>query len=158
MGDAGVRAFDQSNDEPVMVVNSTCGGEEGLGNSCSIGGGISSIDVSWSGFNGLFSHNHAIGTGGNPAEAGTPGGGSGGAISNDGDTMTLSLCGVSITDNDVLQHGSAIFFVSNNHTGNIVIGQSTVTHNVGGSWYTPHPQISAHDDTPITVTNSTIED
>ena len=32
----------------------------------------------------LFSHNRAIGEGGNPAEEGTPGGGSGGAIYNDG--------------------------------------------------------------------------
>ena len=37
--------------------------------------------------------------GGNPAQAGTPGGGSGGAIYNDGNTMTLSLCGTTITDN-----------------------------------------------------------
>jgi len=27
----------------------------------------------------------------------------------------------------------------------------------GGSWYPTYPQISGHDDTPITVTDSTIE-
>ena len=33
----------------------------------------------------------AIGDGANPAESGTPGGGSGGAIYNDGNTFTLTL-------------------------------------------------------------------
>jgi hypothetical protein len=47
--------------------------------------------------------------------------------------------------------------VTNNHTGNIVIDQATITNNIGGTWYTQYPQISAHDDTPITVTSSTIE-
>jgi len=46
--------------------------------------------VSWSIYNSLFSHNQAIGNGGNPAESGTLGGGSGGAIYNDGNTMTLA--------------------------------------------------------------------
>ncbi len=32
-----------------------------------------------------------------------------------------------------------------------------ITHNTGGTWYTQYPQISAHDDAPITVTDSTIE-
>lgn len=157
VGGAGVRVFDQFEDQPVYVVNSTFGGAEGFGNSCSNGGGISSIGVSWSIYNSLFSHNRAIGNGGNPAEAGTPGGGSGGAIYNDGNEMTLSLCGVSITDNEVVQHGSAIFFVSNDHTGDIQIDRSVITRNLGGSWYTQYPQISAHDDTPIAVTDSTIE-
>ena len=34
---------------------------------------------------------------------------------------------------------------------------TTITRNVGGSWYTQYPMISAHDDTPIMVTSSTIE-
>jgi hypothetical protein len=157
VGGAGVRAFDQFDDQPVYVVNTTFGGAEGFGNTCSNGGGISSIGVSWSIYNSVFSHNHAIGDGGNPPQNGTPGGGSGGAIYNDGNEMTLSLCGTAIHDNDVTTHGSAIFFVTNNHTGNIEIDQSTITNNVGGSWYTQYPQISAHDDTPITVTRSTIQ-
>ncbi len=36
---------------------------------------------------GSTSHNNAIGHGANPAEPGTPGGGSGGAIYNDGNTL-----------------------------------------------------------------------
>ena len=157
VGGAGVRAFDQSEDQPIYVVNSTFGGAAGFGNTCSNGGGLSSIGVSWTILNSRFSHNRAIGTGGNPPQGDSPGGGSGGAIYNDGNEMTLSLCGTEITDNEVVQHGSAIFFVSNNHTGDVRIDRSTITRNQGGSWYPRYPQISAHDDTPITVTDSTIE-
>jgi hypothetical protein len=148
-------ACSTSTDLPVYVVNSTFGGAEGFGNTCSNGGGLSSIGVSWTIINSLFSHNHAIGNGGNPAQPGTPGGGSGGAIYNDGNTMTLSLCGVRIEHNEVNTHGSAIFFVSNDHSGDIRIDRSVITNNVGGSWYPTYPQISGHDDTPIAVTDST---
>ncbi len=157
VGGAGVRAFDQSGDQPIHVVNSTFGGAEGFGNTCSNGGGISSIGVSWSVYNSRFSHNHAIGNGGNPAEDGTPGGGSGGAIYNDGNTMTLSLSCVAIRQNSVVQHGSAIFFVTNDHTGDIRIERSVITGNTGGSWYPLYPQISCHDDTQIEVVDSVIE-
>ncbi len=157
VGGAAVRVFSQYEGLPVYVVNSTFGGAEGYGNTCSNGGGVSSIGVSWSIYNTLFSHNDAIGNGGNPSQPGTPGGGSGGAIYNDGNTMTLSLCGVAIRHNEVVQHGSAIFFVSNDHSGNIVIDQSEITNNTGGSWYPIWPQISCHDDTPITVTDSVIQ-
>jgi hypothetical protein len=157
VGGAGIRVFDQYQGLPVYVVNATFGGAMGFGNTCSNGGGISSIGVSWSIYNSLFSHNHAIGKGGNPAQTGTSGGGSGGAIYNDGNLMTLSLCGVAIHENDVVQHGSAIFFVSNNHTGDIKIDKSNISKNIGGSWYTQYPQISAHDDTRIVVTDSVVQ-
>ena len=52
--------------------------------------------------------------------------------------------------------GSAIFFVSNNDTGNIVIDSSVIINNIGGSWYSKYLQISANDKTPITVTSSTV--
>lgn len=157
LGGAGVRVFSQYNGLPVYVVNSTFGGKDGYGNTCSNGGGISSIGVSWTIINSLLSYNHAIGNGGNPAGVGTPGGGSGGAIYNDGNEMTLSVCGTRIEYNEVSSFGSAIFFVSNNHTGDIKIDKSNITHNIGGSWYPTRPQISNHDDTPVVVTNSTIE-
>ena len=148
---------DRFQDQPVYVVNSTFGGDAEHGNACSNGGGVSSIGVSWTIINSLFSYNRAIGNGGNPAQDGTPGGGSGGAIYNDGNTMTLSLCGTRIEHNEVTTHGSAIFFVSNDHSGDIRIDRSVITNNVGGSWYPILPQISCHDDTPIDVVDSTIE-
>lgn len=146
VGGAGIRVFDQYQDAPVYIVNSTFGGAEELGNVCSNGGGISSIGVSWTIINSLFSHNRAIGEGGNPAREGTPGGGSGGAIYNDGNTITLSLCGTRIEHNSVNAHGSAIFFISNNHTGTLRIEKSVLRNNEGGSWYAL-PGISMHDST-----------
>ena len=104
----------------------------------------------------LYGYSVAIGDGANPAAAGTPGGGSGGAIYNDGNTMTLSMCGTKIEHNDVVQHGSGIFFVTNDHSGNIVVDRSVISKNTGGSWYAIYPQISCHDDTDIAVTESTI--
>ena len=156
VGGAGVRVFSQYEGLPVYVVNSRFGGASGNGNTCSNGGGISSIGVSWTILNSTFWNNRAIGNGGNPAEPGTPGGGSGGAIYNDGNTMTLSLCGSRIEFNEVNAYGSAIFFVSNDHSGDIVIDRSVITDNIGGSWYPTYPQISNHSDTPITVSTSII--
>lgn len=158
IGGAAVRVFDQSEQKPVYVVNSTFGGATGgFGNVCSNGGGVSSIGVSWTIINSLFSYNQAIGNGANPADPGTPGGGSGGGIYNDGNTMTLSLCGTLIEENTVNAHGAAVFFVTNDHSGNIVINDSKIWHNHGGSWYA-QPGISMHDDTQIEINNSTLED
>jgi hypothetical protein len=158
VGGAAVRVFSQYENLPVYVVNTTFGGEDGYGGQGSNGGGISSIGVSWTIINSLFSYNHAVGEGGNPPEGETEGGGSGGGIYNDGNEMTLSLCGVLIEHNQVNAYGSAIFFVSNNHTGNIVIRDSILRENTGGGWNRDgFPGISAHDDTPIDAQNSTFE-
>ena len=156
VGGGAIRVFSQYNGQPVYVVNSTFGGDSGYGNVACNGGGISSIGVSWTLINCLFTHNKAIGNGGNPAQAGTIGGGSGGAIYNDGDLMTLSLCGCRIEYNQVNAFGSAIFFVTNNHTGNIVIQNSVIRNNIGGSWYTL-PGISMHPDTRVDTVGSVIE-
>ena len=85
----------------MYIVNSTFGGAQGYGNFGSNGGAVSSIGVSWTIINCLFSYNRAIGNGGNPAQSGTNGGGSGGAIYNDGNTMTLTILGTLIEKNKV---------------------------------------------------------
>ena len=72
--------------------------------------------------------------------------------------MTLDLCGTRIEHNEVIQHGSAIFFVTNDHSGDVRIDSSHIRDNLGGSWYPTYPQISAHDDTPIVVSRSVIGD
>jgi hypothetical protein len=156
VGGAALRVFDQYDDQPVYVVSSTFGGGEGLGNECSNGGGISSIGVSWRIVDSVFSHNRAVGNGGNPAESGTPGGGSGGAIYSDGGTLSLSVCGTRIEDNDVNAYGSAIFFVSNNHQGTLRIEGSTIRNNTGGGWNVL-PGISMHEDTEQITIDSLIE-
>jgi hypothetical protein len=155
-GGGALRVLQQYNGLPANLVNCTFGGQDGYGNSGSNGGGISSIGVSWSIYNSVFSYNSAIGDGGNPAKSGTPGGGSGGAIYNDGNEMTLSLCGTLLEHNQVKSFGDAIFFVSNNHTGDIKIKDSTIRDNCGGSWNPTYPSISNHDDTPIDVQGSQI--
>jgi hypothetical protein len=156
VGGAAIRVFSQYQGLPVYVVNSTFGGDPALANRGSNGGGISSIGVSWALINCLFSYNQAIGNGGNPATSGTPGGGSGGAIYNDGDTMTLSLCGCLLKYNQVNAFGSAIFFVSDSHTGTLDISTSTISNNAGGSWYTL-PGISMFPDTKQNIVNSVIQ-
>jgi hypothetical protein len=158
VGGGAIRVFDQYQDLPVYLVNSTFGGLDGYGNVGSNGGAISSIGVSWTIINSLFSYNSAVGFGANPAQSGTPGGGSGGAIYNDGNTMTLTILGTRIEHNQVNEHGSAIFFVSNDHTGNMVIDDSVIVNNFGGSWYPSYDGISMHGDTLITVTDSVIQD
>jgi hypothetical protein len=157
VGGAAIQVFSQYEGRPVYVVQSTFGGPDARSNACSNGGAISSIGVSWTILNSLFSYNHAIGHGANPAQAGTPGGGSGGAIYNDGNFMTLSLCGTLIEKNEVNAHGSGIFFVTNDHSGILHIDASVIHHNIGGSWYTL-PNISMHDDTRREISNSVIEE
>lgn len=156
VGGGAIRVFSQYQGLPVYLVNCTFGGADGFGNTGANGGAISSIGVSWTIINCLFSYNHAVGNGGNPAQSGTVGGGSGGAIYNDGNTMTLALYGCKIENNYVNAIGSAIFFVTNDHTGNIHIENSVIRNNIGGSWYTL-PGISMHSDTKIDVVNSEIK-
>jgi hypothetical protein len=158
VGGAAIRVFSQYNDNPVYVVHSTFGGRDDLGNVCSNGGGISSIGVSWTIINSLFSYNRAIGNGGNPAESGTPGGGSGGAIYNDGNTITLSVFGTRIAHNEVNAYGSAIFFVSNNHDGTLQIQDAVIRDNINhsGSPWEILPGISGHSDTTLIVDDDSI--
>ncbi len=158
VGGAAVRTLSQYNTLPVYVVNSTFGGQAGLGGVCSNGGGLSSIGVSYTVINSLFSDNKAIGNGANPAKPGTPGGGSGGAIYNDGNTYTLSLCGVKMTNNTANEGGGAIFFVSNNLTGNLIIKDSVLSNNPSAGFETKgFPGIFYLGQGPIQVTNSTIQ-
>jgi hypothetical protein len=129
LGGAAVRVLDQYQDLPVYVVHSTFGGAKGLGGRCSNGGALSSIGVSWVVLNSVISHNRAIGRGANPARAGTPGGGSGGGIYNDGNTVSLTVAGTLMARNRAREGGGAIFFVSNDRTGTLTLDHSVLRHN-----------------------------
>ena len=83
-------------------------------------------------------------------------GGNGGAIYNDGNTMHLRLCGTRIENNHANAFGSAIFFVSNDHSGDVSIEKSIIRNNPNDSGWERHPGISAHDDTPIDVDDTTV--
>lgn len=155
VGGGAVRVFSQYRSLPVHVVNSTFG-EPGEGNVASNGGALSSIGVNWSIWNSVFEGNEAVGNGGNPQDKGTPGGGSGGAVYNDGNTLTLSICGSRFEKNKVNAFGAAIFFVSNNHDGLVRMTDSRVSGNIGGSWHTL-PGIAMHADTRTEIVRSVLE-
>ena len=159
VGGAAVRVFSQYQGLPVYVVNSTFGGGEGYGNVCSNGGGLSSIGVSFTVINSLFTHNLAIGNGANPAQGGTPGGGSGGAIYNDGNTFTLTVIDTVIEDNHANEGGGAIFYVSNDRSGTLRIEDSTLRRNPSDGFETNgFPGIFYLGNGPIQVVNSIIEE
>jgi hypothetical protein len=129
LGGAAIRALSQSDNLPVYIVDSTFGGAPGQGGVCSNGGALSSIGVSWVVLNSVMTYNSAIGDGANPAQAGTPGGGSGGAIYTDGDQYTVTIDGSIIEDNKAKEGGGALFFVSDDKTGTLSIEGSTLRDN-----------------------------
>jgi hypothetical protein len=158
VGGAAVRAFEQYNGLPLYVVNSTFGGKDGMGNTCSNGGGLSSIGVSYTVINSLFSYNAAIGSGANPAQAGTAGGGSGGAIYNDGNTFTLTICGTNIANNTANEGGGAIFFVSNDRSGSLIIQDSVLSNNPSKAFETQgYPGIFVLAKGNPQISNSTLQ-
>ncbi len=124
LGGAAVRVLSQYQTLPVYVVHSTFGGTADLGNFGANGGALSSIGVSWTVINSLFTHNRATGHGANSGN-----GGNGGAIYNDGNTYTLNVCGSRFTDNVANEGGGAIFYVSNDETGTLIVNDSYLVGN-----------------------------
>jgi hypothetical protein len=132
VGGGAVRALSQYRGLPVQVADSTF-----TGNMCSNGGALSSIGVSWNVTRSRFTRNRAIGRGANPARRGTPGGGSGGAIYNDGNRFTLRISDSRLTGNHAAEGGGAVFFVSNDRTGTMVIIDSVLRGNPSDGFQTP---------------------
>jgi hypothetical protein len=158
VGGGAIRVLDQSKGQPVYVVDSTFGGSDALGNIASNGAALSSIGVSYTVVRSTMTFNKAIGNGANPAKSGTPGGGSGGAIYNDGNTYTLTICSSTITDNTANEGGGAIFFVSNDRTGSMLIEHSHLARNPSKGFETPgFKGIFVEAKAPPTVVDSTIE-
>jgi hypothetical protein len=137
LGGAALRVLSQSKGLPVYIVGSTFGGAAGQGGTCANGGALSSIGVSWLVLNSVFSYNIAIGRGANPARAGTPGGGSGGAIYTDGNRFTVRVAGTIMENNHANEGGGAIFFVSNDRTGSLAFEASTLRRNPSDGFETP---------------------
>lgn len=156
VGGGAVRVFSQHDGQPVYVINSTFGGSPAFANECANGGAISSIGVSWTIINSLFTYNEAIGKG---ANGGNPGGGNGGAIYNDGNQMTLRVLGSRVENNHAREGGGGIFFVSNNLTGNLVIEASALRANPSDEFETAgFPGIFYLGDGPPQVSGSIIQD
>jgi predicted outer membrane repeat protein len=131
LGGGAVRALSQYDDLPVYVV-----GSRFTDNVCSNGAALSSIGVSWTVLNSSFVDNRAIGSGANPAQSGTRGGGSGGAIYNDGDQMVLTIADSVFTGNRANEGGGAIFFVSDDRAGTMTIRDSTLKDNPNAGFHT----------------------
>ena len=159
LGGAGVRVFVSSPQAPVYITHSTFGGGTTYANSCSNGGAISGLGTSFSIYNSLITYNQAVGYGANPARQGTPGGGSGGGIYQDGDTYDLTMCGNRIAHNHAKEGGGASFFVSNTLTGTMSITDSALFDNPNDRFYTdglPGIFILAKPGQPV-IKNSRIE-
>jgi hypothetical protein len=124
VGGGAIRVLDQHRDRPVLVRSSGF-----VGGRCSNGAALSSIGVSWRVVGSTFIDNRAVGRGANPARAGTPGGGSGGAIYLDGNAIHLTVEDSDLGDNRAREGGGAIFFVSNDRTGTLTITGSRLTDN-----------------------------
>ena len=131
LGGGAVRALSQFHGRPVTVVRSTF--RRGL---CSNGAALSSIGVSWSVYNSVFTRNRAIGRGANPARPGAPGGGSGGAVYADGNDFRVLIAGTRMTRNHAREGGGAIFFVSNDRTGVLEIRSSVLLRNPSDGFQT----------------------
>ncbi|MFC6090791.1 hypothetical protein [Saccharothrix lopnurensis] len=132
LGGGALRVLGQHRGGPVFVVDSTFDG-----GTCANGGALSGIGVSWVVLNSVLRGNSAVGRGANPARAGTPGGGSGGAIYADGNAFDLRIAGSVVEDNRANEGGGAVFFVSNDRTGTMSVEGSTLRRNPSAGFETP---------------------
>jgi hypothetical protein len=153
LGGAAIRALQQWHNLPVAITHDTF-----RGGRCANGSALSSIGVSWTVRDSTFTNNRAIGHGANPAKAGSPGGGSGGAIYTDGDHYVVLIENSTMSDNRAREGGGAIIFVSDDGSGRMAIRNSTLRNNPSHRFWTrPYPGIfylSSHH--PLRVVNSTI--
>jgi len=127
LGGAAIRAYGMYTGSPVYITNDTF-----TGNTCSNGAALSGLYANFDVTNSLLTGNKAIGWGANPAQSGTPGGGSGGAIYTDGDQYNLTIDGTVMRDNSAREGGGAIFFVVDADGGTLRIEYSTLEDNPSG--------------------------
>lgn len=124
---------------PATVVNSVFSD-----NSAANGGAIGGIMVSYTIVNSVFTGNRATGHGMNPAQAGTFGGGLGGAIYNDGNSYALNICGSVFSANKANELGSgAIFMVANDLRGELIIDKTSFSGNSAEGGVQTNPGIYA---------------
>jgi hypothetical protein len=152
-----IYTFNQAT-QPVYVASSTFDSNSGCN-----GGALGSIGTSWTILNSVFSNNTTLGNGENPAQSGTPGGGLGGAIYNDGNSYSLTICGTNLTTNTAADLGAgSIFQVVDDLKGQLAIDQATFTgnSNTGSVQSSTHPSIyvEAMDkagNAGVSITNTT---
>jgi hypothetical protein len=153
LGGGAIRAYGMDMSTPVYLTKDTF-----RGNECSNGGAVSGLYANFVVIDSLLSGNKAIGWGQNPAQSGTPGGGSGGAIYTDGDTYNLVIDGTAMRHNSAREGGGAIFCVVDNDQGALTIEQAVLHQNPSGQFQDApgiFDSLNGHDVQP-TVIDSTI--
>ncbi len=149
LGGGAIRALAQYKNRPVYITSDTF-----RGGRCSNGGALSSISVRWDILNSLFTGNKAVGWGANPAAAGTPGGGSGGAIYLDGTDDNVLIAGTVMHGNTAREGGGAIFDVVDSGRGSLTLNESHLHSDRSGEFQT-FPGIyynrDGHDGPPIMI-------
>lgn len=152
LGGGAIRAISQYKGSPIYITSDTF-----FDGSCSNGGALSSIGSNWDVINSVLTGNKAIGWGANPAQPGTSGGGSGGAIYNDGDNYDLLIAGSVIRNNTAREGGGAVFFVVDNMRGTLTINSSTIGGNPNEKFFTAgYPGIFYHSSGHPIVVDSKI--
>jgi hypothetical protein len=131
LGGGAIRALAQYKNRPVYITRDSFSGGR-----CSNGGALSSIDVQWQVLDSVFASNAAVGWGANPAASGTPGGGSGGAIYNDGSDYDTFVAGTIMRNNTAREGGGAVFYVVDSGWGKLTFDQSDLHHNTSGEFQT----------------------
>ena len=149
LGGGAIRALAQYQHRPVYITSDTFSGGR-----CSNGAALSSISVQWDVLNSIFTGNQATGWGANPASAGTPGGGSGGTIYNDGTDYNTLIAGTIMRNNTAPEGGGAIFYVVDSGWGKLTLNQSHLHHNPSGQFQTfpgIYDDIDGHDGPPVMI-------
>ena len=152
LGGGAIRAVGMYPASPVYITGDTF-----TGNSCSNGGALSGLFAQFDVINSLLTGNKAIGWGANPAQSGTPGGGSGGAIYTDGTGYNLSVTGTVLRDNTAREGGGGIFFVVNSGGGTLQIESSTLQGNPSGAFQNApgiFDSVNGQDTQPVVVSSS----
>jgi hypothetical protein len=109
--------------------------------------------------NSVFTHNRAIGSGANPMRSGTKGGGSGGAIYNDGNKLTLTVCGTRIENNLANEGGGAVFYVSNEDSGTLIFKDSVLKSNPSKGFETaPYKGVFVKTKVPVQASGTTFDE
>lgn len=157
LGGAAIRAFGMYAGSPVYIADDTF-----RGGRCSNGGALSSIDATWDVIDSMFADNQAVGFGANPAQAGTAGGGSGGAIYTDGDNYTVTIDDCLIENGSAREGGGAIFFVVDAGSGALTIENGSVLQNNPSGEFQNAPgifdSVDGHDTSPVITSGSVVGD
>ena len=149
LGGGAIRVLAQYQNRPVYITGDTF-----RGGRCSNGGALSSISVQWDVLNSVFTNNAAIGWGANPASSGTPGGGSGGAIYNDGKDYNTLIAGTVMRNNAAREGGGAIFYVVDSGWGTLTLNRSHLRGNPSGQFQTfpgIYDNIDGRDGPPVMI-------